>query len=517
MAFGSRVLSSSASFDPYWWRAAPHEAGAAPALPQRTDVAIIGSGITGLVAAIDLARGGRQVTVFEAQEPGHGASTRNAGYVGRTLKHGFGEIMEAQGLDQAKRIYGELMEAFIAVKETVEQEKIACHYRQQGRLLLATSTAMYDAMAREFALRERHLGEPFAMVDRAGQRAEIGSDHYFGGVKIEDHAGLHPGLYHQGLLDAARDAGVTVCAFSPVAGFAKTDDGFTLFVRGQKIAARELIVATNGYSGAGLAVAAAAHHAVRCLSDGVGTLGRRTGAAIAAGRPHLHRLEFQCRLDAAGAGRSHPHHLRRTDGRAQCRSRASWRNGCTCGCCGCFRISPTCSSTMCGRANAAAPSTSRRASAAMTACTMPAAIASPGCRWARCSARNWRSGFLDRQGGESAFDTPVPAKFFYTGNPWFVPYAHPLDEPGGQVVPALTSSCRRSAPASRLLGYERRKCGTLSLGTSPGMTELLAAISPRPSPASRSSRRSRAAWRGRGARRLRRRRGSRWRRQRSIA
>ena len=58
----------------------------------------------------------------------------------------------------AKAIYGELMEAFIAVKETVENERIACHYRQQGRLLLATSPGMYDAMAREFALRREHLG-----------------------------------------------------------------------------------------------------------------------------------------------------------------------------------------------------------------------------------------------------------------------------------------------------------------------------------------------------------------------
>ena len=155
------------------------------ALPVKTDVAIIGSGITGLVAAIDLARGGRQVTVFEAQEPGHGASTRNAGYVGRTLKHGFGEIMEGQGLDHAKRVYGELMEAFIAVKDTVEQEKIACHYRQQGRLLLATSTAMYDAMAREFALREKHLGEPFATVDRGGQREEARLAGVHGAVEVD--------------------------------------------------------------------------------------------------------------------------------------------------------------------------------------------------------------------------------------------------------------------------------------------------------------------------------------------
>ena len=171
MAFGSSALSNAASFDPYWWRAAPHEAQARGTPPRATDVAIVGSGITGLVAALALARGGRQVTVFEAREPGHGASTRNAGYVGRTLKHSFGEIMERQGLDRARATYGELMEAFLAVKQMVAEENIHCHYRQQGRLLLATSRAMHEAMLREFALREQHLGEAFAAVASATRAA----------------------------------------------------------------------------------------------------------------------------------------------------------------------------------------------------------------------------------------------------------------------------------------------------------------------------------------------------------
>ena len=238
MAYGSSALSPQASFEPYWWRAAPHEARSHSMPPARTDVAIVGSGITGLVAALHLARSGRQVTVFEAQEPGHGASTRNAGYVGRTLKHGFGEIMERRGLAMATRVYGELMDAFQAVRDTVEMEGIRCHYRQQGRLLLATSPSMYEAMNREFALREKHLGEPFASVGRAEQRAEIATDHYFGGVRIDDHAGLHPGLYHQGLLDAAREAGVTICAFMPVLGIRPEQQGFTVIVKGAQLPAR---------------------------------------------------------------------------------------------------------------------------------------------------------------------------------------------------------------------------------------------------------------------------------------
>lgn len=244
-----QAQTGAPSFDPYWWRAAPleHEVTAAP--PAQADVAIVGAGLTGLVAAAHLAQGGRQVVVLDAGAPGCGASTRNAGYVGRSLKHGFGELVDKRGLDAAKRAYGELMEAFLAVRDVVERFRIDCHYRQQGRMLLATSPAMFDQMVREYSLREHHLGESFAAIGRAEQRREIDTDHYHGGIRIDDHAGLHPGLYHRGLLTAARAAGAAICGNTPVQGIRRDAGGFDLLLSGRKLHAREVIVATNGYSG----------------------------------------------------------------------------------------------------------------------------------------------------------------------------------------------------------------------------------------------------------------------------
>ncbi len=235
---------------PYWWDAAPLTANPGGALAPSYDVAVVGSGYTGLRAALTLARAGRGVAVFDKEKPGYGASRRNAGFLGRTLKHAYIDLKAAKGAAYALAIYRDLSLAYESTLAFIEAEGIDCHAVRCGRLIGATSAAHYAALERELEDMRADLGLPYAMLPRARLREEMASDLYDGGAVIPDLGSLHPGLYHRGLMSRALEAGVSIFGACEVSAVARggQGDGFHVTTAAGQTRARDVVVATNGYT-----------------------------------------------------------------------------------------------------------------------------------------------------------------------------------------------------------------------------------------------------------------------------
>jgi glycine/D-amino acid oxidase-like deaminating enzyme len=235
---------------PFWWRAAPRPDLPKQPAPAKVDIAIIGSGITGLVAAIHLAQAGQQVAIFDQGAIGGGASSRNAGFVGRTLKFSFGDLQRQHGTEHAIAVYHEMQTAFDSVAQTIAEFGIDCDYQTHGRLVLANTTKQYDEIVGEYRLRQQHLGNSFAAIPTSDLRNEIASDRYQGGIMVPDMAALHPGKYHQGLLDAATALDVGLFPHMPITSLKNAGDSWLVSnLDGATTRAKAVLLATNGYSG----------------------------------------------------------------------------------------------------------------------------------------------------------------------------------------------------------------------------------------------------------------------------
>ncbi len=239
-------------FEPYWWDAARPERHPAAALAPQYDVAVVGSGFTGMRAALDLARAGRKVVVFDKDAAGSGAARRNAGYLGRVLKHSLPTLMKKHGDAQGIALYRELGEAFTGVIDFIEREEIDCHLSRHGRFIAATSAQHYGALAADLEAMRRQLDYPYEMVPRSAQRGEFGSDLYHGGAVIPDLAAIHSGLYHRGLTARVEQAGVVVSDGTEVKAVAPERDGVQVVTDRGTVIAKDAIIATNGYTPRGL-------------------------------------------------------------------------------------------------------------------------------------------------------------------------------------------------------------------------------------------------------------------------
>jgi len=241
-------VTSDVRTDPYWWEAAPPRRLDPAPVAEACDVAVVGAGYTGLSAALTIARAGRSVQVFDRQRPGEGASSRNGGMASGHLRTSFGKMIQTAGLERAKAVYGEGAEAREFLHKFIAEEGIECDLQSTGRVAGAFHPEHVDHFRRESELLNTHLGLETRVLDRQQVRDEIGNELYHGGMLHPDIGGLHPAKYVDGLLERVLDAGAAVHGETAINGVRRDGDAFELDSARGRVRARDVIMATNGYT-----------------------------------------------------------------------------------------------------------------------------------------------------------------------------------------------------------------------------------------------------------------------------
>lgn len=242
-------LMQDCKLTPLWWDHVPRPALPEAALPATVDVLVIGAGYTGLHAALQTARGGRSTLVIDAQDAGWGCSTRNGGQVSTSIKPGYDELARRHGTQRAFDILREGQKSLAWIADFIGEEGIDCDFGQVGRFHAAHNAAQYEALATKVTQQPKGLEVRAHVVTRSEQRSELGSDAYWGGVVYEQHCSVHPARYHQGLLERALAAGVQMAPRCPASAIDKQGQRFQVRTARGSVLARNVVVATNGYTG----------------------------------------------------------------------------------------------------------------------------------------------------------------------------------------------------------------------------------------------------------------------------
>lgn len=237
---------------PYWQEGTTSVAALTDELPTNVDVAVIGSGYTGLHTALQTARGGRSTVVLEARIPGQGCSTRNGGQISTSIKPSVAALASKFGMPRAKAIRQEGETALNWIEQFLRSESIECDFVRNGRYHAAHTPSHFETIAKQADELRQKEGVEAHTVSKQEQRTELGTDVYHGGVVFPRHASLHAGRYHRGLLDTTLAVGATVIPHCTALSIDRTARGgsfqFQIKTSSGIVKARDVMIATNGYT-----------------------------------------------------------------------------------------------------------------------------------------------------------------------------------------------------------------------------------------------------------------------------
>ena len=179
------------------------------------DVAIVGAGLAGLSAAIELAERGYRVAVLEARQVGAGASGRNGGQAIAGLACDLSTIEAQLGDADASMVWQTTLEALDLIDQRRARFGIDCEW-QPGYLSLAVNARKGRALQGWFDDMQRRHGYGATWIPPAEMPRWIDSPRFHSGFHDPRSGHLNPLKYTLGLARAARELGVQVHEQTPV-------------------------------------------------------------------------------------------------------------------------------------------------------------------------------------------------------------------------------------------------------------------------------------------------------------
>ena len=225
-------------------------------LPEKTDVVVIGGGFTGTSAALQLAKGGAQVVLLEAQSIGWGASSRNGGQALSCLHYTLTRLIKQHGRELARKMFHSSVRAADTVEQIVKDEGIECEHVRCGSIEAAVKPSHFDDLLREQDTLREVAGYDVQIVTNEQSASELGTAAYHGLMVNPRSGSLQPAKFVNGMAFAAERAGADIHEGTRVLAIDRSDetaarDGVRFTVRTNRgdVKAKDIMLASNAWIG----------------------------------------------------------------------------------------------------------------------------------------------------------------------------------------------------------------------------------------------------------------------------
>jgi len=171
---------------------------------RETDVAIVGGGISGLTAAVLLARGGQRVTIIERDHIGSGETGNTTSHLTEAIDARYQTLIKDFGERNARLVASSQRAAIDRIEAFTQETRVDCGFSRVPGFLYTERRNDLEWLANELDA-ARRAGCPVRWEDHVPLPFTT-----FGAVRWENQAQLHATAYLEALLQAAAEQGVRI-------------------------------------------------------------------------------------------------------------------------------------------------------------------------------------------------------------------------------------------------------------------------------------------------------------------
>lgn len=205
----------------------------------KTDIAIVGGGITGITAAYLLSQQGIQVTLIEAGHILTGTTGHTTAKV--TAQHGliYDQLIQQHGEDAAKLYYEANREAIELITELINTHSIDCDFTHQDAYIYGNTETSVSQIKKEM-LAYQKLGIPGDFTDTIPFSIPCQ-----GALIMKDQAQFHPLKYLTALIPPILEKGGVMYEKTTALKIEDNEQTIILLENGSRLSCNSVIVASH--------------------------------------------------------------------------------------------------------------------------------------------------------------------------------------------------------------------------------------------------------------------------------
>ncbi|MFZ0014544.1 MAG: FAD-binding oxidoreductase [Acidimicrobiia bacterium] len=233
---------------PFWVEDHPRPEGLTTDLPSETEYLVVGSGLTGLSAALRLAAAGHSVTVIDAGDVAGGASSINGGMVSPDVKAGIDNVYATYGPRIGHEMWASTVKSVDLVRDYATRPGINALTHDSGMAALGHGAKKLKSFDRSVAWYHEKFGVDWAVVDARDIGTIVGGDSFNVALFEPEGFGVHPARLSFGLAREVRREGASLVDHCAATSLQRTGTGLRVETTRGTVDAREVVLATNGYT-----------------------------------------------------------------------------------------------------------------------------------------------------------------------------------------------------------------------------------------------------------------------------